>query len=408
MAFGTGLGAFMQGFGGGYSMGRGIRQDMQQRRDENTIRKAQKEAWDDASEARKWDMDMAKTMDSMDAGAREVQTNAGLNSDLAQMPLYGGAREAQTSAKLTPSPPKASQTSQIGSIMDYYRQTSAPKVVDAYMKIGQPEKAAAFQEYIDGQEGKADLKQWAKGWKSFATGDVDGGMQTFGKLLAKAAPGVKFGGYTPIMEGVYDPDTGKKIGERETGGYAVQFTRPDGTNFTQEFSSQRDMLNVGVSTFAPDKLFDYVLGRQKAADETSAEIGKENRKFGHDRILKADEYGYKSKQEADKNAFTLARDKQQHGYTIDENNNASRNRITERGIDFDYDMKGKRFDADTKKAGDDADRAAGDRKAIAAIASKLMGGNDPKTGKPYTQAAAIKDALSIYNQSGGTAGRGVR
>lgn len=316
VSFGIGLGSFVQGMGQGMQLGNQIKGAI----DDAKIRKIERAGSQEATAAREKDI----------LGA--IRTS----SDAQGQPSYSVGDQTVSSMEDA----RKLAEKQVGGVMDYYRTTTIPKLIQGYIDIGKPEQAERLQTWMDGQESNAITKDWASAARLAMIGDQNGAMKGFGKLYERLQPGAKFLGTEDITEPTYEERTLPKTGEKirvETGsrpvGVRLKLRGPDGADVSHDFTSSEDLFNTAMFTLSPAKFalraLDEVQTARKARAEARAEAAKEERQFGRDiqkERFKAvlddqrDERQFRREVMRDDRQFAQQgqRDEIQHGYRMDE------------------------------------------------------------------------------------------
>jgi len=312
VSFGIGLGSFVQGMGQGMQLGNQIKGAI----DDAKIRKIERAGSQEATAAREKDI----------LGA--IRTN----SDAQGQPSYSVGDQTVSSMEDA----RKLAEKQVGGVMDYYRTTTIPKLIQGYIDIGKPEQAERLQTWMDGQESNAITKDWASAARLAMIGDQNGAMKGFGKLYERLQPGAKYLGTEDITEPTYEEHTLPKTGEKirvETGsrpvGVRLKLRGPDGADVSHDFTSSEDLFNTAMFTLSPDKFALRALDEVQAARIARAAAAKEDWQFGRDlqkERFKAvlddqrDERQFRRGVMRDDRQFAQQsqRDEIQHGYRMDE------------------------------------------------------------------------------------------
>lgn len=313
VSFGIGLGSFVQGMGQGMQLGQQIKGAI----DDRKIRKIERAGSQEATAAREKDI----------LGA--IRTN----SDAQGQPSYSVGDQTVSSMEDA----RKLAEKQVGKVMDYYRTTTIPKLIQGYIDIGKPEQAERLQTWMDSQESNAITKDYTSAAIRAFMGDTKGSMTGFGRLYERLNPGAKYRGYEEITEPVDEqaslPGTGKSIvlpsGKTRTTGYRLNMTSADGNEFSHEFGGQMDMLAAAAYTLPPHQFALRALAQVDAANAAKAAAAKEDRQFGRDlqkERFKAvlddqrDERQFRRGVMRDDRQFAQQgqRDEVQHGYRMDE------------------------------------------------------------------------------------------
>lgn len=269
--FAIGLGSFLDGMNQGMSAARTV----MDARDERRMRKITKEATGAATEAREADISKGIATETDDLG--NVSFSVGGKG-------YADAASA-----------RAASEAQVGSFMDYYRSKTVPKLIEGYIQMGEPQKAAALESYLDSENGKANSRDWARASQRFAMGDVEGGLKGLAKLNERLDNGVDIVGYDPITEPTFeerkDEKTGKttrvETGTQPTGGWRVRWKDSgSGKEFTQDFESADDFARTALWATSPENQVLATINERTAAQnaraKAAADEAEDRRSFGYD------------------------------------------------------------------------------------------------------------------------------
>lgn len=284
VGFAVGLGSFAQGMANGMQMAQQVRGALDARK----MRKVEKEGAAAATAAREKDIMGAISTETVDQTAALSATGQSISLPTsATYKVDGKAYDSMADAR------KAAEA-QVGTVMDYYRSTTVPKLIQGYIDIGQTDKAAQLQSWMETQDSNRITKDWAKAMRLGMIGDTKGAMRGFGKLYERLEPGSRYIGTEDITEPVYEDIVGKdgKTSRTQTGtrttGMRLKLRNVDGEDISHDFGGQEDLFNTAMFTLSPDKFADRVLGQVDAAVAARGEAAKEDRKFQRD--LQRDKY----------------------------------------------------------------------------------------------------------------------
>lgn len=388
MSLGIGLGAFAQGFGQGMVMGNQIKGAI----DDRKMRKIQKEGTAAANAAREQDI------------AAQVQTTPNSGDPL---PFKVGE---QSFATMDDARKSASQ--QVGSVMDYYRKTTVPRLIQGYVDIGRPEQAQALQSWMESEESNGITRDWARAARMALLGDHRQAMKGFGKLYERLEPGAKYVGMEDLSEPIYEDITdkaGKVTGQKQVGtrptGVRLKLKSATGEDISHDFGGTEDLYRTAMMTLSPDKFVARSLGEVDKAEAMRAAAAKDAREFRQ----KVDE----KKLDA---VIADQRDERQHQRTIVRDDRQfvqqTQRDATQQGYDLERIMTTKQMEAAIAPALEAA-KAKGDtpedaRKAIGAIwkslAENAIGPNAGFAKLPVEE--QVRQATNVYREQS-TAAKGV-
>lgn len=163
--------------------------------------------------------------------------------------------------------------------IDYYAEVGAPKVIEAYLKRGEIDKAMAFQTFMDSQTTKAGMKDWALATFALTTGDIDGFAD---RLMDSYNRNSYISDDTIVLKD--ESEIFKDSAGNVTGARIVFKDQKSGNTFDQVFSGPEDLIAFGMMSFDPANVFQMYQDRIEAAKsgakgaldtaKTAAEIDK--------------------------------------------------------------------------------------------------------------------------------------
>lgn len=311
VGFSVGLGSFASGVTQGMQLGTQIKGALDQRK----MRGIAKDGSAEATAAREADI------------AANIQTTA--NPDGSQAYTVGGQQYASIDEAKT----KAS--GQVGTVMDYYKKTTMPKLIKGYMDIGEPDKAQQLQTWMETDEANGITRDWARAARMALLGDNKAAMRGFGKLYERLEPGAKYVGMEEMTEPIYDEETGKdgkvtkkQVGTRPTG-VRLKLKSADGEDVSHDFSGTEDLFQTAMLTLSPDKFVGRAFAEVDKAQASRAAAAKDAREFSQDvqlEKLKAVTADARDQRQHERSIIrsdrefgqTVQRDASQHGYRLDE------------------------------------------------------------------------------------------
>lgn len=312
MSLGMGLGAFAQGFGQGMVLGNQIKGAIDQRK----ISKVEKAARTEATAARENDISAA------------IQTTQ--NADGSQSFKVGDQSFSDASAA------RASAAQQVGTVMDYYRTNTVPKLIQGYIDIGQPEKAAQLQNWMDSEESKGLTRDWARASRMALLGDSKAAMRGFGKLYERLQPGAKYVGMEDVTEPVYEemklPKTGEVVriekGTRPVG-VRLKLRSADGEDISHDFGGTEDLFRTAMMTLSPDKFVERAFTEVDRAEAARAAAAKDGREFRQKVAEKQLDAAITDQQNERQHQRTIAREDRQFAQTTQRDATQSGYRMSE-------------------------------------------------------------------------------
>lgn len=246
--FGIGLGAFTKGLSSGVQTGA----QLAEMKNQGDIRRQAKQGMKSAESARE-----------ADVSGRVEQTGLDGRDDFMGDVTTGYKVDGKDFS--SPEAARGEAEKGVGSVMDYFMQDAAPKIAETYMSQGDPEKAQAWQTFIQDRNTQKGMEHWAGAMRAAQMGDMDG----FATKLSEAynSPGYMDDGVSV---------KGHQIGE--DGSIALTFER-DGEEFTQTFEGSDDLVQAGIGLLSPQAAFETSLAQTQAASEARNKAALEEQKF---------------------------------------------------------------------------------------------------------------------------------
>lgn len=311
VGFSVGLGSFAQGM----NQGMQLAENVQSALDKRKVRGIMKEGTAEANAAREADI----------GAAIQVTPNTG-----DPLPFKVGDQSFGTKDEA-----RSAASQQVGSVMDFYRTKTVPKLIQGYIELGQPEKAQQLQTWMENEESNGITKDWARAARMALLGDNKSAMRGFGKLYERLEPGAKYVGMEEMTEPIYDEETGKdgkvtkkQVGTRPTG-VRLKLKSADGEDVSHDFSGTEDLFQTAMLTLSPDKFVGRAFAEADNYRAARAETTKDARKFSQDvqlEKLKAATADARDRRQHEWSIIrsdrefgqTMQRDASQHGYRLDE------------------------------------------------------------------------------------------
>ena len=149
--------------------------------------------------------------------------------------------------------------SQAPTLTEFMRKTMVPKMQEAYIAQGDPEKAAAWGRWASEQEHEEHAKTWAKTYQAAQAGDIDAAAAGVIKMYKNYDDGISL----VSSEKVKDKDG-------NVTGFNVKL-KTDATGETRsQFIDKKALTEMGLAALSPVQMFEQVYKRQQAADQMSA------------------------------------------------------------------------------------------------------------------------------------------
>lgn len=151
---------------------------------------------------------------------------------------------------------KAAAEKSAPSAQDFFMKNAVPKLAQAYVTNGDPEKAKAWTDYAESHNGKRAIKDWSA---AYSAPDFDTAVSRFGKY------------YTDhINDGVDYTGHKMKVGADGTQ-VAVVGLKDKASGKTLEMELTREKMLALGSANNPQKLFEQEVAKQASADKIKLE-----------------------------------------------------------------------------------------------------------------------------------------
>lgn len=150
--------------------------------------------------------------------------------------------------------------------MQHYRETAVPKIVEAYARAGELEKAKAFDEFARSSQTQEAMGHWSEAVFAAQTGD----SERFASALAKA---YNVRGY--FDDGIVALPDETVIQHDENGrisGKIVFMDEATGKRMEMGFEGADDLYRMGIGMLSPEQVFERGLQQADAAAERRQKI----------------------------------------------------------------------------------------------------------------------------------------
>lgn len=197
------------------------------------------------------------------------------------------------------------------SMLDYQMKTLVPRMIQGYIEQGKPEEAQKLQDWSQQRDNQRHMKDWSEAVLAFQSDDFD----TAAKKLNNLHKSFPDGNDIVTQEPVKDKDG-------NTVGFNMAVKNEQTGQTRKQYIDARQLIETGLSTLSPDKMFAAMSSRQQAFDtlKTKAAIDAENDQRTMNREvtvqnLREDRY---DKRAAAQDTRAASRDAAQHGYKLEE------------------------------------------------------------------------------------------
>lgn len=146
------------------------------------------------------------------------------------------------------------------SFNDYYLKNVAPKVMEEYMRQGDFDKAAKFQEFLDRAETRAGMENWVKAAHAVTLGDYE----TFAENMLEAYNRLD---YFPDGTTIVKDQSGITYGkDGQPSGARITFKdEASGDTWEKVYGSVDDMVKEGITLLAPEVAFEHYAAQNEAS-----------------------------------------------------------------------------------------------------------------------------------------------
>jgi len=149
--------------------------------------------------------------------------------------------------------------SQAPTLTEFMRKTMVPKMQEAYIAQGDPEKAAAWGKWASEQEHEEHAKTWAKTYQAAQAGDIDAAAAGVIKMYKNYDDGISL----VSSEKVKDKDG-------NVTGFNVKLKTDASGEVRSQFIDKKALTEIGLAALSPVQMFEQVYKRQQAADQMQA------------------------------------------------------------------------------------------------------------------------------------------
>lgn len=170
---------------------------------------------------------------------------------------------------------RAQTDGQLDNVMNFYMQKTAPKIVEHYLSIGDPQTANAYKTWINDANVQQGAKFGVGMMRAAAMKDLDG----VGKYMMQAynQPGYFEDGNTATGYTILRND------KNEPTGLEINLKGPDGKESKQTFNNIDDVYKLATTFGNPLEVFKNGVqayqSQQAQAAKTKAELAKEGREW---------------------------------------------------------------------------------------------------------------------------------
>lgn len=196
-------------------------------------------------------------------------------------------------------------------LTEFMRKTMVPKMQEAYIAQGDPEKAAAWGKWASESEHEDHAKTWAKTYQAAQAGDIDAAAAGVIKMYKNYDDGISL----VSSEKVKDKDG-------NITGFNVKLKTDATGEQRSQFIDKKALTEMGLAALSPVQMFEQVYKRQQAADQLGAKaaIDAQNdaRTMQRDVVKQAMIEDRADKRTAASDARRAAEADRQHGYKLEE------------------------------------------------------------------------------------------
>ena len=268
--FFAGLGNFASGLSRGIDTGKKIYDTYEK----GKIKKAHSEGITGAKE---------KRQEEINAGTRPVyEGGIKVGYGAKDGKVYGDQSQAREAAEKN-----------APDVMDYFMNNAAPQIGQMYLEQGKPEKAQAWNTWVQDQQGRKAVEQWSSAYKAMMTGDFEDAAERFGQFYNdQIDDSVDFRGQSPI-----------KNENGDITGFKLKLYDRDDKKM-REIEMTRDQIVQLGNAYNPQALFERITSQTDKASQLAAEAAmeerKDNREFKQNVALEGIKSGYRQDEERTK------------------------------------------------------------------------------------------------------------
>lgn len=168
-------------------------------------------------------------------------------------------------------------------VMEYFMNDAAPKIGQLYMEQGSPEKAQAWDAWVQDSKGKKAIEQWSGAYKSMMSGDVEDAAEKFGQFYNdQIDDSVDFRGSTPM-----------KNENGDVTGFKIKLYDRDDKEMRDMELTRDQMVQMG-NAYNPQALFERITSQTDQASTLAAESAMDEAQANREFEQKAAMEGIKS------------------------------------------------------------------------------------------------------------------
>lgn len=150
--------------------------------------------------------------------------------------------------------------------MGYYTKILVPKMTQVYMQQGNPEKAMAWQQWGESQDGKEYMKTWHKTFLASQRGDFNEVAKGMVKMFNKYDNGQSL---VEVSKGKYYEEVNDKNGNLT--GFNIKIKDDETGAVRSTFVDPKTLVNIGLNGGSPKEAFELVYKRQVEMDKVRLE-----------------------------------------------------------------------------------------------------------------------------------------
>lgn len=161
---------------------------------------------------------------------------------------------------------KAHAKTRAPDINELMRKTLVPRMQEAYLSQGNPEKADAWAAWGESQDGKQKMKLWGQAMTASQSGDFDGVANALVKLHGDLPDGRTYVGRTDVKD---------KAGNLT--GFNMNWKDDATGEEKSEFVDKDSLVERGLSAMNPQAMFEHVYKAKTTADAMNAKARADER-----------------------------------------------------------------------------------------------------------------------------------
>lgn len=156
----------------------------------------------------------------------------------------------------------------VGTEHDYFVDKAIPYFKEAYLRMGQPEKAMAFEKWAEDGKQKRQMRDWAAAFQDYQFGKYDEAANYFTKQFNET-DGEQATKIIPVFDD-----------QNNFTGYDATIKGEDGNERVVRYNP--DMVEMGFMATSPEAMFENAYKNRQTELAAKSKAGEQQRKFAYD------------------------------------------------------------------------------------------------------------------------------